>query len=309
MYTPDYYSKLNIANTSINPSTVKVRGTAAFRYWERSLFFRACSTIKFNIPEEWEGEGLEFLYYCLFTFGYVAVFKHDKFGFTFQPCNLSGKLNWYYRPTIATISNPQYKASLKIGEQCEILTLTPDYRGIFDIIDYYAGKLALLSGAIDMSLINNKFAYLIGVKNKAAGEAIKTALDMINEGEPAVVLDKVLPNDSDSESEPWQFLERKDLKSSYLTTDQLRDFQTILNEFDTEIGIPTIPYDKKERMVTNEADSKKYDAISKITTWVTCLNNSCDRINNMFNTKLSASIRFDDIMKEGEVNDSEDTTV
>ena len=205
--------------------------------------------------------------------------------------------------------NPQYKASLKIGEQCEILTLTPDYRGIFDIIDYYAGKLALLSGAIDMSLINNKFAYLIGVKNKAAGEAIKTALDMINEGEPAVVLDKVLPNDSDSESEPWQFLERKDLKSSYLTTDQLRDFQTILNEFDTEIGIPTIPYDKKERMVTNEADSKKYDAISKITTWVTCLNNSCDRINNMFNTKLSASIRFDDIMKEGEVNDSEDTTV
>ena len=31
--------------------------------------------------------------------------------------------------------------------------------------------------------------------------------------------------------------------------DKLRDIQTVLNSFDNEIGIPTVPYEKKERMV------------------------------------------------------------
>ena len=85
--------------------------------------------------------------------------------------------DFYYQPTEAIISNPRYDARLKIGEECEILKLTPDYFGIWDIISYYSEKLSVLDNAINMSLINNKFAFLLGARNKAAGEALKKMLD------------------------------------------------------------------------------------------------------------------------------------
>ena len=58
----------------------------------------------------------------------------------------------------------------------------PDYRGIFDTISYYAEKLSTLDNAINLSIINSKFAFMIAAKNKACAEAIKKMLDRINKG-------------------------------------------------------------------------------------------------------------------------------
>ena len=131
---------------------------------------------------------------------------------------------------------------------CEVLKLTPDYYGIWDIIEYYAAKLSTLDNAIDMSLINNKFAFFLGAKNKGMGEALKKMLDKINKGEPAVIYDSKMADDPTSKDVPWQFWDR-DLRKSYLTTEQLADFKTLLHLYDTEIGIPTLPIEKKERMI------------------------------------------------------------
>lgn len=133
-----------------------------------------------------------------------------------------------------------------------------------------------------MSLINQKFAFIWGARNKTAGEALKKMLDKINKGEPAVIYDMKLLNDPQDKAEPFQFMERGNLKSSYLTTDQLMDFQTLLNNFDTEIGIPVLPYQKKERMVTSEAESKIIDATSRSIVWLETLNSSFDEANKHF---------------------------
>ena len=59
------------------------------------------------------------------------------------------------------------------------------------------------------------------------------------------------PNDQDT---PWQLLDIQKLKDNYITDKQLVDFQTILNSFDAEIGINTVPYQKAERFVSAEAE-------------------------------------------------------
>lgn len=295
-YTPLNYNQINIAAGTYNPSPVKPYNNKTFAYWQRSLFQRATSVIVSDLPDEWQGKVKDFLYYCLFKFGYVPVFYKAEYGITFQPASLTG-FDWYYQPTKAIVANPQLIKSLelKIGEDCEILKLTPDYFGVWDIIEYYAEKLALLDNAINISLINNKFAFILGARNKVAGQALKKMLDKINNGEPAVIYDMKLMNDQTDKAEPFQVWERKNsLKDSYLTSDQLQDFLTIINEFDAEIGIPTIPYAKKERMVTSEANSRQADSKARATVWIECLQSSAKEVMKLYpKIKLDFKLRYD----------------
>lgn len=296
MYTPLNYDQINVLAGSYNPSPVKAYNNKTFAYWERSLFQRACSVVVSELPEDWTGTVKDFLYYCLFRFGYLPIFERPEVGFTFQPAGLSG-YDWYYQPTTAIVSNPLLSESLelKIGKDCELLKLTPDFMGVWDIISYYAEKLSTLDNAINMSLINNKFAFILGARNKVAGQALKKMLDKINKGEPAVIYDMKLLNDPTDKEEPFQVWERKgSLKESYLTTEQLQDFQTIINSFDAEIGIPTIPYQKKERMVTSEADSRQNDSKARATIWIECLQSSADKVKKLYpDITLNFKLRYE----------------
>lgn len=306
-YIPMNYNTINIYSGLHNPSQVKSINNRSFSFWERSLFQRACSVLDFELPEEWDGSTRDFFYYCLFKFGYVAVFKREDLGIVFQPCTLKGQ-DFYYQPTNALINNPIYEADLKIGEECAIIKLTPDFMGIWDIINYYAEKLSHLDNAINMSLINSKLAHIIGARNKTGGEALKKILDKVNKGEPSVIYDMKLLNDPTDKAEPFQYLDLK-VKDSYITTDLLKDFQTILNNFDAEIGIPTIPYEKKERFVKSEAESRIIDSMSRSIVWYDTLSTSLVEVNRMFGTNISVELRYydEDTLdgNEKEVNEDE----
>lgn len=294
MYYPLNYDKINIGAGTYNPSPVKAYNNTTFNYWYRWLFQRATSVFDFTLPEYWQGKKKDFFLWCLFKYGFVAITYTDKFGYIFQPCTLSG-YDLYYQPTRAIITNPAYRAELIIGEECELLKMTPDYFGVVDIIAYYAEKLSTLDGAINMSLINNKFAFLLMAKNKPMAEALKKVMDKINKGEPTIILDQKVYNDKLDGEEPWQFLERPNLKQSYITTDQLQDFNTILNNFDAEIGIPTIPYQKKERMVTSEAESRILDSSAKSIVWYECLESSIRTIHDIYeDLELDVKMRYSD---------------
>lgn len=296
MYAPLNYDMINAAAGSYEPSEVKYANNETFAFWQRSLFQRAASTIIFNLPEEWQGEVRDFFIYCLFRYGYVAVFDNVAVGKCFQPCTLHG-YNIYYQPTNVIISNPGLPTvgKLTIGLDCELIKLTPDYHGIWDIINYYAEKLSTLDNAINMSLINSKFAFMLAAKNKNAAQALKKMLDKVNSGQPAVVFDRdaLMPNDPDDKEEPYQLISMvKDLKSNYVTTEQLMDFQTLLNNFDAEVGIPSIPYQKKERLVTAEAESRVVDSTSRSTIWKESLESSIGKVNKMFGLDISVELRY-----------------
>ena len=305
-YAPLNYDQINAIEGCYTPSMVKSFNNKVFQLWERALFQRAASVIDFEgMPEQWEGAVKDFYIYCLFKFGYVGVFETPENGLIFQPGTLSG-FNIYYQPVDFIISNPHLNPaitskSFKIGEDAELIKLTPDYMGIWDIITYYAEKLATLDNAINMSLINNKFAFMLAAKNKQASEAFKKMIDKVNAGEPAVIYDQKLVNDQQDKTEPWQLWSRDHMKENYLTTMQLSDFNTILHNFDKEIGIPTIPIEKKERMITDEANSTVIDAISRSEIWLQTLNSSLNIVNKHF----GLNIRADRHYKEEVINDAE----
>lgn len=289
-YIPLNYEKINLLAGHYSPSPVKIGNNNAFDYWVRSLFQRAQSVIRIdNLPEEWNGSVKDFLYYCLFRYGYVAMFDNPKFGKSFQPCGLSG-FDFYYQPTKAIITNPKLKVDLTIHKDCEILKLTPDYIGIWDIIERYAEKLSTLDPALNMALINSKYSLIMGASTKAGANFLKKVVDKVNEGDPAVIFDSSvqLPKDPVTKGDCITDLSRKDIKSTYIGTDLLQDASTILNNFDSEVGIPTIPYQKKERMVTDEAQSKIVDSTSRSLIWIDTMNESFKLINPMLETNMVA---------------------
>jgi len=308
-YLPFNYEKINLRSGTYFPSCVKSFNNATFELWQRALFQRACSTLILKVPKEWT-KNKDLLYWCLFAYGYAGCGTLPEIGKWFNPGTIEG-YDFYYHPKFFKLNNPYYAnqgidKTLEIGKDCELLRLTPDYKGIWDVITYYAEKLAVTDVAINSAIINSKFAYIIGAKNRAAAEVLKKLFDKVNSGEPSVFFDAKLANDGTDKEEPWQFLDRN-VKENYIVMDLLRDFQTIVNDFDTEVGIPTLPYEKKERLVTDEAQSKQIDATSRSIIWFDTLKDSFDIANEFLGLsgedKLEVTLRYEADAEGGAINE------
>lgn len=303
-YTPLNYDQINNVEGHLQPSMLKYCNSITYAYWQRSLFQRAISTIDFTgLPETWKASVRDFFYWCVFAYGYVGVFETDEFGLSFQPGSLYG-FDFYYQPVEFIVANPKLNRRFKLHEEAEIIKLTPDFRGIFDVISYYSMLLSALDSGINSSIVNSKFAWLMGAKNKAAAEALKKIFDKVASGEPAVVFDQsLLQQDPQSKEDPWSFLERSNLKQSYITTDMLMDRQTLLSAFDAEIGIKSLPYNKKERLVTAEAESREQDSTARLEVWKATLDSSLELVNAMFGTEIKAELTYE---KKEAVNNEQD---
>lgn len=305
-YLPLNYDQINLIEGTYQPSQIK-NNSASFDYWVRTLFGRASSNLIFRLPDFWQGDISNFWYYCMLRFGFISIQdltgkgkRGDELGMCFSPVNLSG-INFYYQRTIATLSNPTLDESfeLEIGKDCALVCMTPDKMGIWDVIERYALLLSNLDNAINMSIINSKIPYILGGKTKAAIQTLKKIMDKVNSGQPAVFYNSRIQDDAQTKDTPFQFLKLlENPKQNYLTTDQLMDLHTILSDFDAEVGIPTIPYQKKERETSFESQSKLADGQARSLVWKRTINDSIKEVKKLYpDLQLSFRLRW-------EVNDN-----
>jgi hypothetical protein len=289
-YLPLNYDQINLIEGTYQPSQLK-NNSASFDYWVRTLFGRASSNLIFGLPDFWQGDIANFWYYCMLRFGFVSVQdltgkgkKGDEIGMCFSPVNLTG-INFYFQRTLAVLSNPTLDESyeLEIGKDCALVCMTPDKMGIWDVIERYALLLSNLDNAINMSIINSKVPFILGGKTKAAVQTLKKIMDKVNSGQPAVFYDTRIQDDAQTKDTPFQFLKLlENPKQNYLTTDQLMDLHTILSDFDAEVGIPTIPYQKKERETSFESQSKLADGQARSLIWKRTIDDSLKDVKKLY---------------------------
>lgn len=301
-YLPLNYDQINLIEGTYQLSQIK-NNSVAFDYWVRTLFQRATSNLIFGLPDFWQGDIANFWYYCMVRLGFVSIQdltgkgkRGDELGMCFSPVNLSG-INFYYQRTLATLSNPTLDESfeLEIGKDCALVCMTPDKMGIWDVIERYALLLSNLDNAINMSIINSKIPFILGGKTKAAIQTLKKIMDNVNSGQPAVFYDSRIQDDAQSKDTPFQFLKLlENPKQNYLTTDQLMDLHTILSDFDAEVGIPTIPYQKKERETSFESQSKLADGQARSLVWERTINDSIKEVKKLYpDLQLSFRLRWE----------------
>ena len=283
---PIYYDHANLMTSFVQPNTVHTQNTALVAYFRRYLLQKAISVFKWELPETWSRD---YFLYVLYCWGVVSVIETDKYGVIPQGCGLKG-YNVQYQPTNCIIANPLLRGILepRIGVDCEIFKLQPDFGGIMDLVNSTAEDLALCSEAISFNLINSKLAYLFAAGNKAAAESCKKLYDEIAKGNPAVVVDQRLFT---KDGKPTWIAFSQDLKSNFIAPDIIDSMHEIEARFDQQIGIPSANRDKKERITTDEVNVNNVDTYSKCAIWLESLQQSAERVNAMFGTKISVNWR------------------
>ena len=256
----------------------------------RALWQRAISGTTFKLPEEWK-KARRYFKNVLFGLGYIGVIKSPQYGIIPQMCTISG-YGLFLQPTNLLVCQPLCEFEGVIGEDCQVIHIG-DYMGIWDIIEHYAIRLSIAITSLDCALMNERISLLAAGKNKAATETLKYLYEKISAGEPfAVYDDKTLKsNDLDEKSEPiWTY--SQDVQSQYISDKLLADIDTILQQFDREVGIAAVG-EKKERMLTNEVDLQLEDSNARASSWFECLSDSFDLTNDLFpSLGLSFSMNY-----------------
>lgn len=293
---PYYYNYINAETSQVTPSTVHVKDSGLCRYFTKYLLQKAMSVFEWDLPETWNKD---YFLYVLYCWGYVAVVNTDKFGVIPQGCGLKG-YDVFYAPTHAVIANPLLSGILepRIGTQCELLKLQPDFSGILDLVGHYAEQMALASQSVSVNLLNSKLSYVFTAKTKALAESLKKMYDQIASGEPAVVVDAKLKNDNGDDT--WKAFEQN-VGGNYIVTNLLADLRKIEAMFDTEIGIPNANTDKRERLIQDEVNANNIETYSKCAMWLENLQDACKRVNDMFG--LSLAVRWRKIPEMGGASD------
>lgn len=284
------YDFINRYNANIKPSTVHAQENATTWFFRRYLLQKIISVFEFEgIPEEWS---INYFLYTLFCLGFVAVVRTDKYGVICQDCSLYG-YNIYYQPTNVNIANPLLRGNLtpEIGKTCEVIKMQPDYGSCWDIVTYYADLLALASESLAVNITNSKLAYVFACQDKAVAESFRKMVDLINEGSPAVFADKKLFDDN---GDPLWTTFQNNLKQNYVAGDMLDDMLKIDARFCTEIGIPNVNLAKQSGVTDNEVESNNIDTKSKATLWLETIQESLNKVNDMFGLNMSVKFRFNE---------------
>lgn len=280
---PFTFDAINI-NTGQTPQAfLRIHNTGVSRFFKRYLMQDALSVLDWTLPENWDPD---YFRYCLYGFGFVAIFRTDLFGTIPQNCTLSG-YNVFYRPTKALIANPLIGATeLDINRNCTILKMQPDYGSISDMVDYYGDLMALTYESLAGNILNSRLAYLVGVDSKAEADKFKVIFDEILSGKPAVVyraekgstgsgLSK-MPNNNQ-----WQIV-LQNLKQTFIAPDLLESLNSIRDEFLTMIGIPNLSERKKERVNQIDSNRNTMETQAKIDLWLDELNDGIYAAKAMF---------------------------
>lgn len=301
---PFYYEEINNLRGHKVPSVGLCYDSETFFFFWRSLYQRLASKIDWTVPEHWDKEVYEFSLYAL---GFLGVFDTNKYaktpnqryGIIPAPSTVSG-VGVQMQPTKIRTANPHFFMPYNetIYEGAGLIKLTPDYRGILDIVDFYAKELATLWSSIDQSIINSRFAYIISANSEAAAATLKAIFDARNSGKPLMVYDKnklkkKQPVDKSIPIETQDPFEVLDLRvgENYITDKLLADYRRILVQFDTEIGIPNNPYEKGERLITNEVESNSAETVARFEYWMSCLKRSLDKTYKVF-PELKDTLKF-----------------
>lgn len=289
---PESFEGLNQYN-SMRSVAGRVQNDLNTRYYMRSLYQRVLSGAKFKLPEAWEAinGGKRYFKNVLFSLGFIGVVDTPEYGVIPQIAAPKG-FGIFLQPTDLMVAQPLVNFEGKIGVNCETINLTNDWLGVWDIVEHYAIRLSTAITSVDVSLVNSRLSVLAAAKNKNAAEALKFLYEKVSAGEPFAVFDKAIKSDSiNGESDPiWTF--SQDVSNQYITDKLLSDMDTILRQFDNEIGILAMN-GKKERMITDEVEAENDDTCARASTWEENLTDSFNRVNKLFpNLNLSFTLKY-----------------
>lgn len=299
MQAPYKYDDINLYNSRLSPSVYQVSGSGLANLFKRHLFNRLQSVFEFQgVPETWATNYYMFL---LMGWGYFVVLDTEKYGVIPQNGTLSG-YNVFYQPYSVIVANPLLPkvSELVIGKDCEIVRLAPDWRGAWDLVDYYGDCMALIAETLGMNITNSKLSYAFTADSKQAAESFKKLYDKVQAGEPAVVFDKKLFG-VEGEKRFDSFL--GNVRQNFIASDLQTLMEQMGDDFDAWVGIPNNNVRKNAHVLQDELHANDVSTYSAASLWLQTIRESLCKVNKMFGLSISCDFRFKPEFEGGETDE------
>lgn len=197
-------------------------------------------------------------------------------------------------PKIISSSDGEIKGRFEVGKDCEIVTLgyadisctMYNYRGI---IDLYAQRLANCDASIDINLLNCRTPFLFECNDGREAEDMRAIYTRIMNGEPAVYWRNTRgKNTLDNKVLPITILP---VKENYITDKIIEAKRSIVSEFQSNVGLNNVEYEKKERLITGEVSANNDLIECSIAIWNESVKECCEKVRATFDIDFSISFK------------------
>ena len=265
---------------AVKPKDVDgVANTSAIYYREKLLRLILGRFEVTGWPEEWD---LDYALSHLFLDGFFTI-TDTEIGVVPLQCGVHGN-NVFNRPNQVIVANHgRGSFNRTIGVDCALVRLQYNYRGIDTLLQRYATMLAMCDSSQAVNILNAKVSFVAFAESKAQAETMKKMYDAIAMGEPAVFM-RGDPTFRD------QFM-FNNVKQNFVGA-EIQDLKSrIMDEFLSEIGVKNTNTEKRERLVTYEAESREEETRSGIAHWIETVNLGLSDANRLYDLNLRFRLR------------------
>lgn len=250
-----------------------------------------------GLPDTMPERSLEMFLQCN---GFVIVTdKYDGKPY-FYIGGIGGKLDEYYRPTMAIINNPwqEFNETLKIGEECEIILNDSYYMGMIPMFNRYADLLTENLLSMKKASINMRRCATAVAHSDAQKIAFDKYIQNLESGIDSAIID---PNFLNGIT-----LQPMANNGSTRTFTELTEYhQYLLGSWYGETGLDVAFNMKRERLVTAEADLSNNANFALVNDMSECRKDGLERINRKYGLNISIDFASEwKEIKEAKANDT-----
>ena len=253
---------------------------------------------------KWDGlpEGLEERYIerVLFDNGKALFFEDPTMKHMCLPCFQGSQLNVYNEPlswrAIGTGYNREYPR-----EQCVLIENNKMRTPTHDTVAFFVRKMYEAERTMDVNLTTSKAPWIFLCDEKNV-YTYKSIFQKIDQNEPAIFGSKTLAQGLGTE----QLLPTR---TEFIGNDLMDFSHSVENKLLTFLGINNCPVDKKERLVTDEAESNDQLLATNAAVMLEARQRAAEAINKMWpDLHVTVDLRHKPEPKEPAKEENEDVS-